>query len=144
MRLASPECSWKLWEGVGLASTGALEDTFGTVFNPRGSVATPQTAVPAISSCGAATPALISKPPSGERAPDISAITMARLFHVLTDGANHPALTRSNEPKSRDELDKRNLRLWRTVIARMLNTATSLSRPAVLRRRAVVCVSLHL
>ena len=95
-----------------------------TVFNPCGSVATPQTAVPAISPCGADTPASVYKPPSGERDPDITASDMACHFHVLTDGANRPALDRSNQPKSRDELDKSNLGLWQTVIARMLNTAT--------------------
>ena len=144
MRLASPECSCKPGEGVGLASTGALEDNSRTFFNPRGSVATPQTAVPAISPCGAATSASVYKPPSGKRDPDITACDMARLFHVFTDGANHPTLNRSNHPKFRDELDKSNLGLFQTVIARILITATYLSQPAVLRTRAVMCVSLHL
>jgi len=106
--------------------------------------ATPQTAVPAISPCEAVTPASVHKPASGERNPDITASDMARLSHVLTDGANNPALDRSNQPKSRDELDKSNLGLWQTIIARMLNTATYLSQPVVLRTSAVVCVSLHL
>jgi len=71
-------------------------------------------------------------------------VTWPAFFHVLTDGANHPALDCSNQPKSRDELDKSNLGLWQTVIARMLNTATYLSQPVVLRKPAVVCMSLHL
>jgi len=125
-------------------STGALEDNSRTVSNPCGSVTTPQTAVPAISPCEAVTPVSVYKPPLGECDPDITASDMARLFHVLADGANHPALDLSDQPKSRAELDKRNLGLWQTVIARMLNTATYLSQPVVLRTRAVVCVSLHL
>jgi len=144
VRLASPECSLRPGEGVGLVSTGALEDNYRTVFNPCGSVTTPQTAVPAISPCEAVTPASVDKPANGERSPDITASDMARLSHVLTDGAIHPALDRSNQPKSRDELDKSNLGSWQTVIARMRNTATYLSQPVVLRTSAVVCVSLHL